>query len=132
MLDGAVVAFGMGGLLRLAGLGVQAGTPSLLGLLQQLDADVVGAVIHPYSAGFSPPFYDAIQAPDHLFGGQRKVDLVAQAAISAFNLAQVVPKLLHRTLPTNSLDRLHYEMRVIRYDRSGHRRVAFECANQPS
>jgi hypothetical protein len=78
VLDGAVEAFDIGVLLGLAGLDIMDGNPLFLGPFQLLGADLFRVAIHPYHAKLSPPFNDAIKAPDHTLGRQGKVHLYAQ------------------------------------------------------
>lgn len=79
MPDRPVVALDAGVLLWLAGLDVGQGNALLLGPCHQRGTDVFGAVVDPDRQGLAAPFDDLVQGPDHPFGGQREIDLDAQA-----------------------------------------------------
>jgi hypothetical protein len=79
MPDGSVVTLDVGVLLRLAGLDMLDGNPMFIGPFRQLVTDVFGAIVDPNGAGLTAPFDDPIKASDHTLGGQRKVDLDAEA-----------------------------------------------------
>jgi hypothetical protein len=79
MPDLSVLALDIGVLLWLAGLDVLDGNPMFLSPFHQLITDLFGAVVDPYGARLAAPLDNPIKAADDTFGGQREIDLDAQA-----------------------------------------------------
>ena len=68
--NGAVIAFDVGVLLRLAGLDIFKPHVAFFSLFHEFPTDVFRAVVHTNSLGLSAPLYDLVQGTHDTFSRQ--------------------------------------------------------------